>query len=837
MAPSTATLQEASWRDGESLLVLTVQDRIVADSRISVLIPSSFALRFPSAGFRADGSISLSIVAAWGHLKAVGSLLAQKVSVPLDQALVNSTLQLLPPQTSPPPHILLRVALQPVKGNGTVALLLRLPWQCTSCPSANGAVAAAQATGGANITGIFSFDDYHGGAGAGQGTFFRKPPEYVQCQGYTDANETAANVTLLRVDLQYRLRSMSLPAVLSLKIFSGAVLIDPRGIRMGSEELFTWQLFALTPHAEDFLALIPGSHPKVAYPSTRHAATVGSTIPGSMTNLGVSGCDSWNPCHACAGDCDDDSDCATGLKCYQRDGNLSSDIPGCPKISLVDGWDYCYEPGNLPAYDTQGGPLGQGHVSFDRTQTQYLDGGARTFKIASKGGFTVVAVVRFKGSPGYDERIIDFGNGANNNNILLGRQGNSNDMLFQVWQGGSSSCAVTISSAIVQHRWMTVVAQYLSHKCMLRVIVEGYGVSSSWSPGLSTPVTDRTVSKAWVGRNHWGQSWLNADIAGLYANDEYVNDNNADLIADKLKAGLDMTLLASPITLPSVLGHVQAVGTVLQSRLEFSPNGAGMKTQITLSFSLSMTVAEGETLSLALPGFFMPPDSTGIIELSTNSSDYTATYDDTSSTLHLTARSTLAPTHTHLVVIAREQGLSLPHLGISAQDVRAFKFRGAARDGVLAPRSLDHVDMVSAFLNSTLAFSNNSFAGFASGLHLNVSLSRPILQGDSIALFLPGFTLGNATHVSKFSWTPYPPSATSGAGAACYDTCNQPLALINCNESDASCQTSQASFDEVPMHTNFVAEVQTVPSALLNLTQGTVTRVAYVKCLFPKALS
>ena len=386
MAPSTATLQEASWRDGESLLVLTVQDRIVADSRISVLIPSSFALRFPSAGFRADGSISLSIVAAWGHLKAVGSLLAQVVSVPLDQALVNSTLQLLPPQTSPPPHILLRVALQPVKGNGTVALLLRLPWQCTSCPSANGAVAAAQATGGANITGIFSFDDYHGGAGAGQGTFFRKPPEYVQCQGYTDANETAANVTLLRVDLQYRLRSMSLPAVLSLKIFSGAVLIDPRGIRMGSEELFTWQLFALTPHAEDFLALIPGSHPKVAYPSTRHAATVGSTIPGSMTNLGVSGCDSWNPCHACAGDCDDDSDCATGLKCYQRDGNLSSDIPGCPKISLVDGWDYCYEPGNLPAYDTQGGPLGQGHVSFDRTQTQYLDGGARTFNIATNGG-------------------------------------------------------------------------------------------------------------------------------------------------------------------------------------------------------------------------------------------------------------------------------------------------------------------------------------------------------------------------------------------------------------------------------------------------------------------
>ena len=49
----------------------------------------------------------------------------------------------------------------------------------------------------------------------------------------------------------------------------------------------------------------------------------------------------------------------------------------------------------LPTYNVQGGPLGRGHVSFDRAQTQYLDGGARTFKIAS--GFSVVAVVQFRG--------------------------------------------------------------------------------------------------------------------------------------------------------------------------------------------------------------------------------------------------------------------------------------------------------------------------------------------------------------------------------------------------------------------------------------------------------
>ena len=54
----------------------------------------------------------------------------------------------------------------------------------------------------------------------------------------------------------------------------------------------------------------------------------------------------------------------------------------------------------LPAYNSQGGPLGKGHLSFDHAQTQYLDGGALRFNMASNGGFTVVAVVRFSGSPG-----------------------------------------------------------------------------------------------------------------------------------------------------------------------------------------------------------------------------------------------------------------------------------------------------------------------------------------------------------------------------------------------------------------------------------------------------
>ena len=42
----------------------------------------------------------------------------------------------------------------------------------------------------------------------------------------------------------------------------------------------------------------------------------------------------------CAGDCDEDSDCAGTLKCFQRDGRQA--VPGCAGSGVPD-FDYCYE--------------------------------------------------------------------------------------------------------------------------------------------------------------------------------------------------------------------------------------------------------------------------------------------------------------------------------------------------------------------------------------------------------------------------------------------------------------------------------------------------------------
>lgn len=60
-------------------------------------------------------------------------------------------------------------------------------------------------------------------------------------------------------------------------------------------------------------------------------------------NRGDKGCTSANKCQVGEGDCDRDSDCAKGLKCYQRSNGET--IPGLDGLGLVPyNSDFCYDP-------------------------------------------------------------------------------------------------------------------------------------------------------------------------------------------------------------------------------------------------------------------------------------------------------------------------------------------------------------------------------------------------------------------------------------------------------------------------------------------------------------
>jgi len=59
-----------------------------------------------------------------------------------------------------------------------------------------------------------------------------------------------------------------------------------------------------------------------------------------LKNVGVDPDMSVARLDVCAGDCDNDSECKTGLKCFQRSG--FTDVPGCVGKGNED-WDYCTE--------------------------------------------------------------------------------------------------------------------------------------------------------------------------------------------------------------------------------------------------------------------------------------------------------------------------------------------------------------------------------------------------------------------------------------------------------------------------------------------------------------
>ncbi len=86
----------------------------------------------------------------------------------------------------------------------------------------------------------------------------------------------------------------------------------------------------------------------------------------------------------------------------------------------------------LPSYNALGGPQGNGHVNFEANKPQYLEMGVRTLQIASNGGLTIVAVVRFNSFGSLWEKILCMGDGAAMDNILVGRVADTKSLAFQV---------------------------------------------------------------------------------------------------------------------------------------------------------------------------------------------------------------------------------------------------------------------------------------------------------------------------------------------------------------------------------------------------------------------
>jgi hypothetical protein len=88
-------------------------------------------------------------------------------------------------------------------------------------------------------------------------------------------------------------------------------------------------------------------------------------------------------------------------------------------------------------------------------------------------------MVRFRGSPGNEERVIHFGGGPGNN-IIISRYGNQRALYIELFEAGDRVCQITVShtvyspnvkvEALMQDQWMTIVFRY-----RVRSLVQTHG--------------------------------------------------------------------------------------------------------------------------------------------------------------------------------------------------------------------------------------------------------------------------------------------------------------------------------------------------------------------------
>ena len=69
---------------------------------------------------------------------------------------------------------------------------------------------------------------------------------------------------------------------------------------------------------------------------------VSYALPAGLVKLSGSNDPNAKNLKACTGECDNDEQCAYGLKCFQREHG--EPIPGCYGKGGGPNWDYCYDP-------------------------------------------------------------------------------------------------------------------------------------------------------------------------------------------------------------------------------------------------------------------------------------------------------------------------------------------------------------------------------------------------------------------------------------------------------------------------------------------------------------
>ena len=278
-------------------------------------------------------------------------------------------------------------------------------------------------------------------------------------------------------------------------------------------------------------------------------------------------------------------------------------VPGRGAVTSNSRKIYVAPTGTYPSYTPTSGAqfpvFNTSNVSFyssggtsGGTVGQYLAFSSQTFNMSS--GFSAVCQFAWTNGIGVWERILDFGIGTNNNNILLTRTGTSTNLLFSYRIGGTEYYVTAFGSIPAQNTLYTVVAIYDPSKPLLSLYVNGTLTSSI--PAV-VALDTRTLTQTYVGRSNWGSdAYSNVNI-------NYLSIYNRVLTPDEI---------ATPLPTP----QITLKGTPLFNQLSQAARSSAVG-----AFSLRAVNGTSARAVNVAPGGTFPPSA--MTQTGTNSSTQT----------------------------------------------------------------------------------------------------------------------------------------------------------------------------------------------------------------------
>lgn len=143
--------------------------------------------------------------------------------------------------------------------------------------------------------------------------------------------------------------------------------------------------------------------------------------------------------------------------------------------------------------------------------------------IATNGGFTLVISVRFRGPAGFWERIIDFGNGMNNDNIVFARYAGNNTFGLSYRNGGTAS---DTEVGTITGGWQTIGIRYISGEKAL--------FTGTKSVVSNLTLTNKSLTTCYIGKSAWADAYANIDIRELLMYDKALTDTEIDSVRNYL---------------------------------------------------------------------------------------------------------------------------------------------------------------------------------------------------------------------------------------------------------------------------------------------------------------